>query len=232
MPDGAPLVKIDGVQDPKHAMAAAEAGADFVGMIFAESKRQVDLAAARKIRAALGPRREVLDATAEAFEEAVERGDGPLLVGVFVNQSPEEIARMIEVVNLDIVQLSGGEHPAFIKRIARPVLRVIHVGKKSTAEGIIEDAARPPAAVTVLDTKSKLPGGTGETFDWSIAEKVGRVRPLMLAGGLTPDNVSDAVAQVTPWAVDVSSGVESDGRKDVEKIEAFTAAAKGRAILG
>ena len=220
------LVKICGLREIAQVDAALDAGADFLGVVFAQSPRWITVERARAIRARVGPRVEVVDATAAAFAAARHKTGRPLLVGVFANQTPDEINRIATEVDLDIVQLSGGEHPSLEGRLMRPVLRAVHVGPDDTAERILAEAGRPPATVTLLDTKGALRGGSGRPFDWAIAEAVARARPIMLAGGLTPDNVAEAIMSVMPWAVDVSSGVESVGQKDVAKIKAFVEAAK------
>ena len=226
MADAAPpLVKICSARRAEHAALAREAGADLIGMIFADAPRRIEIKDARAVRRELGARVEVLEATAEAVAEERRRAGRPLLVGVFARQSLEEILRVLDRVDLDLVQLSGGEHPALASRIPRPVLRALHVGAGDDAASLLREARRTPATITQLDAKSQQGGGTGRRFDWRIAAEVAARRPIMLAGGLTPDNVGDAVRQVRPWAVDVSSGVETDGEKDPDKIAAFIAAA-------
>ena len=223
-----PLVKICGVREAAHAAAARNAGADLVGMIFADARRRVELAAARAIRRELGPRAEITDSTTEAVEQARAQAGHPLLVGVFARQTPDEILRILDRVELDLVQLSGGEHPALAGRIPRAVIRATHVAAGATAESLLRDARREPRTITLLDAASRQGGGMGERFDWSLASDVARQRPIILAGGLAPDNVAEAVAHVQPWAVDVSSGVETDGEKSEEKIRAFIGAAKSQ----
>ena len=113
----------------------------------------------------------------------------------------------------------------------RPVLKALHVGDQTTAEDIFDRASGLPAACLMLDTASAhARGGTGLTFDWDVATEVARRVPFLLAGGLTPENVAGAIEQVQPWGVDVSSGVETGGTKDIEKIRAFIRAAKGVTI--
>lgn len=245
------LVKICGVRDPGTATAAAKAGADFAGMVFAESRRRVtpqecydivEAVRAFRRRADIatfdGPQPgEVRGSSwfalwADAVEQAVLRWR-PLIVGVFAGQTAAEVNDIAEAAGLDLVQLSGGEDEDYVRRIKRPVISAIHVGAAITADDIRERAAPGRAAVIMLDTKlGEARGGTGATFDWSVAEDLARDRPLMLAGGLTPDNVEAAIAQVRPWAVDVSSGVETGGSKDPEKIGAFIRAAKGVRVDG
>ncbi len=215
------LVKICGLREMASVNAAVEAGADFIGVVFAESPRRATLAQARAIRSRLGPRVEVLDATAEAVTAARRSAGQPLLVGVFADQPPEEMNRIAQAADLDLVQLSGGEDPVLVARLVRPALRAVHVGADDTPERVLA-RARAARAILLLDTRDAARrGGTGRTFDWRIATAVARQAPLMLAGGLTPATVGDAVRTVRPWAVDVSSGVETDGAKDVAKIRAF-----------
>ena len=223
-----PLVKICGVREVAHAAAAREAGADLVGMIFADARRRVELSAARAIRRELGPRVEITDSTTDAVERARAQAARPLLVGVFARQTPDEILRILDQVDLDLVQLSGGEQPALAGRIPRAVIRATHVADGATAESLLRDARREPPTITLLDAASRQGGGAGQRFDWSLAQAVARQRPIILAGGLAPENVAEAVARVQPWAVDVSSGVETDGVKSAEKIRAFVSAAKSQ----
>ena len=222
-------VKICGLGEPEHARVAIDAGADLLGMIFADAPRRVSLAQARAIRAVVGPRTELFEAAPAAFGAAIVGAGRPLLVGVFARQTADEINRIVTEVDLDLVQLSGGEHPALVGRITRPVIRVIHVGPEARAETVLADAARPPLSFTTLDAESMQGGGLGRSFDWSLAAAVARGRPIILAGGLRPDNVARAILQVRPWGVDVSSGVETEGVKEPEKIRAFLAAAKAAA---
>lgn len=225
------FVKICSVREVEHAVWAREAGADEIGMIFADAPRRIEIRAARAVRRELGPRVEILESRTETLERERRAANQPLLVGVFARQSVEEIQRVLDQVDLDIVQLSGGEHPALVQRIPRAVVRAIHVADGMDVADVLREIDRAPNAVTMLDAKSKQGGGMGERIDWSIAAAVAAERSLVLAGGLNPDNVGEAVQAVRPWAVDVSSGVETDGTKDREKIRAFIAAAKGEDAL-
>ncbi len=226
-PDTPPLVKICSVRAIEHAVWAREAGADWIGMIFADAPRRIDLAIAKAIRREIGDRVTIAESSAEAVQREGAEAGQPLLVGVFARQTPDQIGRVLDQVDLDLVQLSGGEHPALAGRIPRAVIRAVHVSEDMTADQVLREATRTPPTVTMLDAKSKQGGGTGQRIDWSVAATVARQRPIVLAGGLSPENVAEAVAAVTPWVVDVSSGVETDGAKDREKIRAFIRAAKG-----
>ncbi len=114
--------KICGLRDPDTARVALDAGADLVGVVFAESRRRVDVATALAIREVLGPRAEILDSSTEAIDRALD-DHRPLLVGVFAKQTADEINRIVAQVDLDLVQLSGGEHPSITARLQRPVIR-------------------------------------------------------------------------------------------------------------
>jgi phosphoribosylanthranilate isomerase len=221
------LVKICGISDPKHARAAAAFGADFVGMVFAPSRRQVTIGDAKRVAAGLRTPSPGLspEATAEEIQAALE-DRRPLLVGVFADQDPDTINSIADECGLDLVQLSGSEPWEMLSLIQRPVLKCMKVREGETAADLrvhLHDGA-----VVLLDPY--VPGtygGTGQTLDWAVAGEIAGERPTVLAGGLNPGNVGRAVATVHPWAVDVSSGVESDGVKDVEKIRAFIQAARG-----
>jgi len=223
------LVKICGVSEPRHARAAAALGADFVGMVFAPSQRQVTLGQARRIAAALGKEGGCPPpaATIDSVEAAL-RSRRPLLVGVFADQDPDTINSIAAECGLDLVQLSGSEPWDVCELVERPVLKCMKVRPGQRAEEVL--AAIGQGALVVLDPYVEgAYGGTGTTLDWAMAAQVAARLPVVLAGGLTPENVADAVRTVRPWAVDVSSGVETEGTKDVEKIRAFIEAAKGAA---
>lgn len=191
-------VKICGITRPEDGRAAAAAGAAAIGLVFwPRSPRAIDVDAARAIVAALPA--------------------GVPAIGVFVNQTVEEINEAVERAGLFGVQLHGDEPIADIARIRRPVIRSM----------TLEDAGRmddfPPGVTLLLDaTDSDRRGGTGRAIDWAAARPIARRRPIVLAGGLTDANVGEAIHAVAPYAVDVSSGVEvSPGVKDHARIRAF-----------
>jgi len=209
-------VKICGISDRKHAIAAAEAGADFIGMVFAESKRQVTSQQAK----------EIVNAVKQA-SNAVKT------VGVFVNTPADEINRIARNCGLDIVQLSGNEPWGYCVDIEKPVLKAIHVQGQSEEEinpttvFEAEHISNNNVHIVLLDTYVEgRYGGTGKSFDWNLVKSLSRNYPVMVAGGLTPDNVKQAIEKTQPWGVDVSSGVETDGVKDIAKIVKFIDEAK------
>ena len=234
-------VKICGVREAEAARAAAAAGADFIGMIFAESRRRVSPAGGRDIaRAARGGAEAVRIEGPEhgadwfagwnaAIDGALDHGR-PLVVGVFADQEAGEVNAIAEEADVDLIQLSGGEDDAFAGLMRRPVLRTVHVRPRTDAADVLAAAVPGAAAGIHLDTGADgARGGTGMAFDWSVAAEAGRALPIMLAGGLTPENVAQAIAAARPWAVDVSSGVETDGAQDADKVRAFIRAARGAA---
>jgi phosphoribosylanthranilate isomerase len=201
-------VKICGITRHEDAELAASLGAWAIGLNFwPGSKRRCDPAVAA--------------GSARALRRRVEP------VGVFVNPTLDEVARLVEGVGLTHVQLHGDEGPAFCAAVAqRTGARVIKaLGIGSGAD--IRDAQRFHTDFHLLDAAAGAAyGGTGRTWDWALAAQRRSKIPLILSGGLTPENVAEGIAAVHPWAVDVASGVESaPGIKDPAKVEAFIAAA-------
>jgi len=199
------FVKVCGITSAADAALAADAGADAVGFVFwPMSSRRIDPDKAAAISRALPP--------------------FVLRVGVFVDTKAEEMARLADQVGLDLLQLHGDEPPEAVVGLARRALKAIRVGKGFRAEEALRyDKAAGLLVDTRLPGETMMPGGTGVPFDWSLVREVReRASFLMLAGGLSPDNVAEALSAVRPDAVDVSSGVESlPGRKDPEKVRAF-----------
>ena len=219
------LVKICGVSDVAHARAAAALGADFVGMVFAPSRRQVTLGQAKRIAAGLGTVEEHTPSSDAHGVEAALRRRRPLVVGVFADQDADTINAICDDVGLDLVQLSGSEPWEVCAHIHRPIFKCMKVRDGETAQDLI--AHIHEGAIVLLDPYVEgTYGGTGKTLDWNVASDIAKQTPTVLAGGLTPDNIGKAVGVAHPWAVDVSSGIETDGVKDVAKIRAFIAAAK------
>ena len=200
-------VKICGITRPEHARAAARAGADAIGLVFYEpSPRYVTRAQAWEVCAALPPLVSI--------------------VGVFVNPAPREIEAAVDALPVDLLQFHGGEPPELCAGAGKPYVKAVRV--RSRAD-VLDAAARyPDARALLLDAHhDALWGGTGKRFDWS--EVPGDVdRPLVLAGGLTPENVAGAIRRVRPFAVDVSGGVErAPGEKDPERMERFVREVNG-----
>lgn len=197
-------VKICGITRPEDAQTAEEAGADAIGLIFAAgSRRRITVARAREIEAALGP--------------FVTR------VGVFTDAGADEVLDAVSGARLDVVQLHGEVQPARLARLRRSV-RVVRVVRFRV--GLTPDeAALDDADAVMLDG---LRPGSGEAFDWNAATAWRNHPRLVLAGGLRPDTVADAVRRLRPHAVDVASGVESaPGVKDPDAVHAFVRAARG-----
>jgi len=194
------LVKVCGVRDAGGAGAAAGAGADLVGFHFCSSLRRVTPEAALAIVGGLDRR--------------------PLLVGVFIDPTEEEVAHVAEYVGLDLVQLHGSEPPGF--RSPRPVVKALKV-----RDGAAPDAGPWPDPVLLDSWSPDQRGGTGRTWDWEAAEALARRRRVIVAGGLHPGNVAAVVRRLRPHGVDVSSGVESAvGVKDPDLVRAFVQAVR------
>ena len=220
------LVKICGISEPQHARAAASFGADFVGMVFAPSRRQVTIGQARSISQALGRRDAPPESASTADIQALLRRRRPLLVGVFADQDADTINAIAEQCQLDLIQLSGSEPWELCAHLNRPVFKGLKVRDGQSVEEVL--SAIGEGAIVLLDPYVEgAYGGTGRAIDWAVAAQVAGRLPVVLAGGLVPGNVANAIGTVHPWAVDVSSGVESEGVKDVEKIRAFIREVKG-----
>jgi phosphoribosylanthranilate isomerase len=203
-----PRVKICGITNLDDALWAVECGADAIGLIFAESPREISVGLAREIRTGLPP-----------FVSAV---------GVFVDPDPGGAREIVDEVGLDYVQLHRGDEKVFLEESGISPRRLIRSIPIATAAdlALVGEAG---AGIIHLDTKVEgKAGGTGETFDWDIAARaVSTGKIIMLAGGLTPENVVEAIRIVSPHAVDVSGGVEAaPGKKDHRKIREFIRRAK------
>jgi phosphoribosylanthranilate isomerase len=195
-------VKVCGITRTEDARVAAAEGVDAVGLVFYEkSPRYVDLDAAHRIAAAVPP--------------FVTR------VGVFVDAPRALLVRLIRDVPLDAVQLHGDETPEDCRDLPARVIKGVRV-RDADRLGALADYGEVADALLLDAWSSKAPGGTGETFDWGLARQVTSGMPVILAGGLNPSNVVQAIREVRPWGVDVSSGVESaPGIKDPGRIREF-----------
>lgn len=198
-------VKICGITRGEDLEAAVEAGADALGFVFAErSKRLLSVAAAQQL-AAMVP----------AFVSRV---------GLFMDQDAESVARVLDEVPLSLLQFHGSESAAYCRQFGLPYIKAVSMNSELSARQAENEY--PDAAGLLLDSHAVGGlGGTGEVFDWSLIPRVSI--PLVLAGGLTPENVGEAVDRVRPWAVDVSSGVEDEpGVKNAGKMRLFIREAK------
>ena len=208
-------IKVCGIKEKSHALGTSKAGADFIGLVMASSPRQVTVAQAREIVSVIK-----------------ECGKATEAVGVFVNMPAPAVNRIAQDCNLDWVQLSGNETWGYCQMIKRPLIKVLHIAGQSPEE-IGDYLARGCEALSgqrylyLLDSKVEdRYGGTGITFDWNLAGAVARRFPVIIAGGLTPQNVGEAIKAVAPWGVDVSSGVEVEGVKSINQIKAFIEAVR------
>ncbi|HYL26443.1 MAG TPA: phosphoribosylanthranilate isomerase [Candidatus Nitrosotalea sp.] len=197
-------IKFCGCESWADVALASEAGADAFGMIFAPSPRRISMEAASEIaRHAL---------TIEP-------------VAVFVNPDDalvEEVRALFPAARL---QFSGDEPPDFVSRFGERAIKAIHVDPHATL--VAERAGRFPEATLLLDSRQDgLAGGTGTSFPWEHAIPLARERRIVVAGGLNPENVAECVVRVRPYGVDVRSGIESDDRKDLEKMVAFVRAVR------
>jgi len=205
------FIKICGIRYEDHALAAAEAGADFIGMVFASSPRQVTPAQAAQIVAALKKSRAKVKT-----------------VGVFVNMPVPTMRKIADSCHLDWVQMSGDEPWEYCQELSRPVIKVIRMSSNYQPEAIIEHLEHGTKTLGeqkhmfLLDSKDgEKYGGTGLLFDWNLAKPIAEKFKVIIAGGLTPSNVGRAIKLIKPWGVDVSSGVETRGVKDMKKIVKF-----------
>jgi phosphoribosylanthranilate isomerase len=199
-------VKICGICDADGARAAIEAGADLLGFHFCSSDRRVTPEEAKAIVDGLSLR--------------------PTIVGVFIDQDPDEVRQIGDFVGLDLLQLHGSEPPGY--DAGRPVMKVLKV-----KDGQIPDAGAWPDPIMLDSWSADQRGGTGQTWDWDSARELLATRKVFVAGGLQPGNVSKVVSAFKPYGVDVSSGVESAVRvKDPDKVRAFVHAVRIAEVLG
>jgi len=209
-------VKVCGLQDEAHVLAAARADVDYVGIVFAASRRQVTPSQARRL--------------VRSLDGLSKR---PAVVGVFVNEAQQRVNAIAEQCGLDLVQLNGEEGCVYCAGITRPVIRTFRIfAETKTADLVrqIESYVRinehRPVSFLLDTGVDGAHGGTGRTFDWRVAREASASYSVIVAGGLDAANVGQLVVQARPYGVDVSSGVERDGRKDPILIEAFVRAVR------
>ncbi len=204
-----PKVKICGMTNIEDALAAVEAGADAVGFVFHHaSPRRVTADMVKRIVAQLPP--------------------FVLPVGVFVNEDVKIVRDWMDECGLAVAQLHGDEAATYCDLLGRPVLKAIRLKDRGSLLSLAEYKGRSRVRGIVLDVFSAVSyGGTGQVTDWDLAAEAAKSATVILAGGLTPENVAEAIHKVKPYGVDVSSGVESrPGKKDHSKMRAFIKAAK------
>lgn len=202
-------IKICGITTPEDAFAAVAAGADALGFVFHKaSARCVTAEVVHRIIALLPP--------------------FVLPVGVFVNEDMKVVRDLMDSCGLALAQLHGDEPAAYCEQLGRPILKAIRLRDMRSFLSLAEYKGRAGVRGFVIDAYSDSAyGGTGQTTDWGLAAQAAQSAAVLLAGGLTPDNVGEAIARVRPYGVDVSSGVESSpGKKDHAKLQAFVEAAK------
>jgi phosphoribosylanthranilate isomerase len=199
-------IKICGLKEVSHAKLAAELSADFLGFVFAKSPRRISPDEARSV--------------IKELPSHVRK------VGVFVNEEIDTVNEISLHCGLDLVQLHGNETPDYCSRIKIRIIRGFRIKDRSSLReleiysGIVD--------IFLLDTYVQgITGGTGMTFDWQVAKEASVFGNILLAGGLEPDNVNQAINEAMPYGVDVSSGVETNGVKDPAKIEAFIRQVRG-----
>ena len=202
------FTKVCGITNPGDAREAADAGADAIGMIFAESPREVNVEEARRISVALP--------------------DGVLKVGVFVDAEPEEVLQTASEVGLDLAQLHGDETPETVAAIRGAGLPVMKALRVRNAEALAQIQSYGADLIMLDAWSARVRGGTGETFDWGLAKSVKGRGNIVVSGGLTPENVREAIEFFEPYGVDASSSLEEKpGKKSGERVRRFVRAAKG-----
>ena len=201
-------VKVCGITNPEDARVAADAGADAIGLVFAESPRRVSVERAREIAAALP--------------------EGVLKVGVFVDAEPGEVLRIAREVGLDYAQLHGDEPPEALAEIRDGGVGVMKALRVRNAEALAA-VERYEADLFLLDAWSaEARGGTGERFDWELAKSFKGRDNIVVSGGLSPENVREAIEFFEPYGVDASSSLEDrPGKKNGERVRRFVGAARG-----
>lgn len=210
-------VKICGLRSAAAAEVAALAGADFLGFVFVEGVR-------RQLQASEGA------AIINQYRASIENLEvKPAVVGLFRDQGLSWVNSLSEQVGLDYLQLNGEEDDTYMRSVNRRVIRQVRVRPETTRTELSAEVERHLGAgrIVLLDKyDAKVPGGGGVSFDWKVAEGIANREGVLLAGGLNPENVKDAITLLQPWGVDISSGVETNGVKDHDKIRAFIKAAR------
>lgn len=209
------FVKICGLRDARIAQVAIDAGADAIGFILAPARRQIGI-----------------EDLADVVANLDRSSNHPAIVGVTVNAPSSDITEAVRVGGVETIQLSGDESPEIMEQIDVPVIKALRFAAGTSFEDATREvdrwfsASKPAARVIVEGHAHGAYGGTGTRADMELVEKLALRYPIVLAGGLDPDNVEGAIAQARPWGVDVSSGVETAGEKDAGKIMSFVQRAR------
>jgi len=193
-------VKVCGLKRVEDALLAVELGAEMLGLNFWKgSARKIELSEAREIASVIKGKAKI--------------------VGVFVNQSLEDVLEIAQAIPLDMVQLHGEETPGYCNQLSIPVIKALRLGEESD----LRNLDLYPKVLWLIDSKTERYGGSGISPDWALARKANeKAGKIILAGGLNPENVAQAIQIVQPWAVDVASGIEiSPGVKDKNKMRKF-----------
>lgn len=210
-------IKICGITDTDAALAASSAGTDFLGLVMAASRRQIMPLKALEI-----------------IKAVHQIQSPPEVAGVFVNSPAADVNFIADACHFDRVQLSGDEDWEYCLNIRKPVIKTIHIFPGSSARSVMDNIEKgyrifsEERLICLLDSRARgVYGGSGQTFDWQLAKEVSVKFPVFIAGGLTPENVGRLIGEVRPLGVDVSSGVETEGQKDLQKIKDFIRVVKG-----
>jgi phosphoribosylanthranilate isomerase len=210
-------IKLCSLREPRQAQFVVEAGADLFGLIFAPARRQVTLERAAEI-------------VQKLREDSCNKAPGA--VGVFVDEDVVELNNIAEIIDLTFVQLHGDESPEYVAHVRAPAIKAIRPMPGDTFNEIarrieaFQRVSRPPVAYLIEGFHPQQAGGHGGVADWETARLLAARFPIILAGGLAPENIADAIEAVEPLGVDVSSGVETNGLKDREKMIEFVARAQ------
>ncbi|MEE8046368.1 MAG: phosphoribosylanthranilate isomerase [Dehalococcoidia bacterium] len=218
-PTSTTRIKICGFRSSEAALVAANAGADLLGFNFVEGVR-------RQLQPDEGTQ---IIAEYNAAQSQSENTNRPGLVGLFLNQDPDFVNDLSREAGLDYLQLCGDEDAEYMSKMELPIFKMVRV-KPGKTPADLDQIVSPILSANhgiLLDRYDKAtPGGSGKSFDWSAAEGIANRENTLLAGGLNPENVQSAIAQLAPWGVDVASGVETEGVKDHDLIQAFIKAVR------
>lgn len=212
------IIKICGIKTLEIAQVSIETGANMLGFNFyPPSSRYITPEKCAEIISTLAPDPKSL-----------------VTVGVFVNETPQRIQEILEICNLDLAQLCGEESPEDLAALESKAFKAVQPSSLTEADDFLNKFSRSQAPALLVDAHIKgAYGGTGEIGDWALAQHLAAQAPILLAGGLNPENVVAAVQAVEPWGVDVASGVESSpGVKDPSKISVFISAARSANSIG